>query len=213
VQVPEPQFVQDEGEEEEEERERGIDISIAPSVDVFNEQKTDAPRQVRPAHDPARAVIARHMRDLAREMGDAADLWRTTARAVNLYRRSGLPLPDFLSHLQAARAVTWEHSASIRHIDDSGRKTRVPYLFAVLEDVLDTNTSKPPRTAPPAGRTSAPIPPPALLTNISHSPQSWPAELVERGIPDPPAFIRAYGRGPFLDPATSVEYARRHQRL
>lgn len=84
-------------------------------------------------------VISRYAADLAAELRDQASLRSTTTRLANLYADSGLDLDTFLDLLQDARAATQKHSATIRKeaADGSGRKSKVAYLFGVLEDLVE----------------------------------------------------------------------------
>ena len=80
------------------------------------------------------------MEDLARELNDVASLRSSTSRLANLYRRSVLPMEDFIEHLYAARATTQERTGAIRApVADGGdgwKKHKMGYFFAVLEDRL-----------------------------------------------------------------------------
>jgi hypothetical protein len=82
------------------------------------------------------------MTDLARELGDNAELTSTVSRTYNLMERSELDLNTFINKLYEARAKTQERTASItsRGSQTNGwgdkRKTKMPYFFSVLEDVL-----------------------------------------------------------------------------
>lgn len=83
-----------------------------------------------------------HMGQFRKEFGDQASLRSSTTRAYNLFVRSGLSIEAFTERLFRARVVTQEHTASITaHGTDadsrSTRKTKIPYFFSVLEDVLD----------------------------------------------------------------------------
>ena len=99
-------------------------------------------RQVHPARvgDEARVAIGAYMGDYARELGDEAPLRSTVSRAVNLYREWGGELGEFVGLLGEARAITQERTGSIRKARDGGgvfaSKGKVPYFFAVLEDLL-----------------------------------------------------------------------------
>ena len=85
-----------------------------------------------------RDVIANYILDFAGEFADRAPLASSISRAQNLYQRSGLTLDQFVEVLYAARSITKERSASVREApDESGRKSRMHYYFAVVEDVLE----------------------------------------------------------------------------
>ena len=99
-----------------------------------------APR--RPLPVPERAKLLPYLEDFAPELGDEASLPSTVSRAVNLFHRAHVSVADFTQAMYAARAITKERSASIRRErrEASGwgtpDKNRMPYFFAVLEDVL-----------------------------------------------------------------------------
>jgi hypothetical protein len=94
------------------------------------------------AYNEARQVLVSYMTDLARELGDNAELTSTVSRTYNLMERSELDLNTFINKLYEARAKTQERTASItsRGSQTNGwgdkRKTKMPYFFSVLEDVL-----------------------------------------------------------------------------
>jgi hypothetical protein len=93
-------------------------------------------------YDEARQVLVSYMTDLSRELGDSASLSSTVTRAYNLMERSGLDLDMFISRLYEARAKTQERTASITTRGEQkdpwgqARKTKMPYFFSVLEDIL-----------------------------------------------------------------------------
>jgi len=89
-------------------------------------------------YDQARLAILSYAQDYARELGDQAPLSSTTTRLTNLYRDSGLALNDFLDLLIAARAITQEHTGTIRtpRPDGPGPKPKMAYWFTVLEDLI-----------------------------------------------------------------------------
>lgn len=101
---------------------------------------SQAPRKQVYSED--RQIIGSFIQDYARELNDKAPLSSSISRAVNLYRRSGLSLDEFVNHLNTARAITQERSASIKAIDQADKnrpftpKKKMPYFFACLEDQL-----------------------------------------------------------------------------
>jgi len=101
------------------------------------------------AYNEARQVLVSYMTDLARELGDNAELTSTVSRTYNLMERSELDLNTFINKLYEARAKTQERTASItsRGSQTNGwgdkRKTKMPYFFSVLEDVLGLKKSQP----------------------------------------------------------------------
>ena len=99
-----------------------------------------------PAHpvDPDGQALAAEIAALAAELGDDAPASSTT-RASNLQRAAGMPLDRFLRLLDEAAARTRERQASIvKRRRDSRAPNGMPYLFAVLTDLLHP---APPRTA------------------------------------------------------------------
>jgi len=94
------------------------------------------------AYNEARQVLVSYMSDLARELGDNAELTSTVSRTYNLMERSGLDLNTFITKIYEARAKTQERTASITtrggQTDPWGqqRKTKMPYFFSVLEDLV-----------------------------------------------------------------------------
>ena len=88
-------------------------------------------------YDEGREVLSRYVEDFAREFSDQAPLVSSITRAQNLYRQSGLPLERFVEVMYQARQVTKERSPAVRTEPDAhGRKQRMQYWFAVLEDRL-----------------------------------------------------------------------------
>ena len=104
------------------------------------EQNKDDTVDPAPIYDETRRQLLLFVQDLARELNDGASLRSSTSRLANLYRKSGLPMEDFIEHLYAARSVTQERSAAIRMPAGEGaatwRKNKMGYFFAVLEDQL-----------------------------------------------------------------------------
>ena len=88
-------------------------------------------------YDEPREIIGRYVEDFAREFSDRAPLTSSITRAQNLYRQSGLRLEAFVEVMYQARQVTKERSASVKtEPDATGRKQRMQYWFAILEDRL-----------------------------------------------------------------------------
>ncbi len=90
----------------------------------------------------ARSQISDYIVDFAREFNDEAPVTSSVSRAMNLYRRAGVTLDDFIDMLYAARAATKERTGGIRKTSGTGgaafggSKNRMAYFFAVLEDLL-----------------------------------------------------------------------------
>jgi hypothetical protein len=118
---------------------------------MLEDPDSDEPDGGQPAgrtYDEARQVLVSYMTDLSRELGDSAPLPSTVTRAYNLMERSGFDLDMFISKLYEARAKTQERTASIttrgEQKDPWGqvRKTKMPYFFSVLEDILGLKSSR-----------------------------------------------------------------------
>jgi hypothetical protein len=118
-------------------------------------RRAGRPRRV-PQQDESYQTLQSYMSDFAREFNDQAPLRASTMRAYNLLKRTGLPQEQFIGYLYAARAVTKEHTASIRNRageDAFGGpvKAKMAFFFAVLEDLIGVHG---PSTT---GETDAPI--------------------------------------------------------
>ncbi len=101
----------------------------------------EAHRSIVDKYDGDRLSLLPYAEDLAAEMNDQAPLTSTTTRLVNLYKRSGLSMDEFLERLMQARAITQERTVSIKATAEPnasgwGRKPKIQYLFAVLDDLL-----------------------------------------------------------------------------
>lgn len=97
------------------------------------------PRQ--PTYDEDRDRILAYLQDISRLLNDQAPLKSSVTRAYGLYQRSGKPIEVFCELLYQARAITQEHSASIRGQGPAtskagARKAKMAYFFGVLEDLL-----------------------------------------------------------------------------
>ncbi len=81
--------------------------------------------------------IAWVIKDISREFADQAPLKSTVTRALRLYAQSGKNLTEFLDALQAARLRTKQYTCNIKtdRLDD-GRKPKIAYFFAVIEDLV-----------------------------------------------------------------------------
>lgn len=82
--------------------------------------------------------------DRAREFADSAPLKSSTTRAWNLFHRSGLSISTFESKIFQAKALTLEATARITNSSTDpqhrGRKNKMAYFFATLEDQLNLIT-------------------------------------------------------------------------
>jgi len=96
----------------------------------------------------------------AREFNDQAPFRATLSRLVNLYHRAGLSSQDFAASFDAARQQTKERTMAIRlpAKDIPGgalsRKNKMPYFFALLEDLLGLRAAS--ATVAIAARRAAP---------------------------------------------------------
>jgi hypothetical protein len=88
--------------------------------------------------DEARQALLPFAQDLARELNDQAPLSSTVTRLTNIFHASGLDLDRFLDLLIQARAITQQHTSTIRtpRPDGIGPRPKAAYWFAVLEDLI-----------------------------------------------------------------------------
>ncbi len=99
---------------------------------------SDAPA----AYDPVREELHRFAEVIAREFNDRAPFRATLSRLVNLYHRAGLSVEAFTDRLDAARQRTQERTAAIRPSVGKGvrgevvAKNKLPYFFALFEELL-----------------------------------------------------------------------------
>lgn len=101
--------------------------------------------------------------DRQRELGDRASAKSSSTRAWNLYQAAGCSIAHFEEALYKARSLTQESTAQITAIGDDPnvavrRKIKMPYFFAVLEDVLGLRAApeKPIGKSRPAPRPDTP---------------------------------------------------------
>jgi hypothetical protein len=112
-------------------------------------QETDEdPSKIRKAsslhkqeYDESRLTLVEYIADLSTEFIDTASIASSTTRAVNLFRRSGLSMDEFIDIMTEARAVTKERMASIKKRNREGDKTKMAYFFSILEDRLGLRTA------------------------------------------------------------------------
>ena len=83
-----------------------------------------------------RKALTNLIQDIARELHDRAPLQSTVGRVLNLYRKSEVDFETFIGFIYVARARTQQRTPSIR-AGDSGERNKVPYFFAVLEDLME----------------------------------------------------------------------------
>ena len=106
---------------------------------------TDAEARQPASADPDDQALTAEIAALSAELGDDAPR-SSLGRARNLHRDAGVPLARFLRLLDEAAARTRDRQASIvkRRCDDTRAVNGMPYLFAVLTDLLHP---APPRMA------------------------------------------------------------------
>ena len=92
-------------------------------------------------YDKSRLTLIEYIADLSTEFIDTASVASSTTRAVNLFRRSGLSMDEFIDIMTEARAVTKERMASIKKRNKEGDKTKMAYFFSILEDRLGLRTA------------------------------------------------------------------------
>jgi phage replication O-like protein O len=92
-------------------------------------------------YDESRLTLVEYIADLSTEFIDTASIASSTTRAVNLFRRSGLSMDEFIDIMTEARAVTKERMASIKKRNREGDKTKMAYFFSILEDRLGLRTA------------------------------------------------------------------------
>lgn len=112
--------------------------------------RTTGSTGVAPVYDPARDELHRFAEVLAQEFNDQAPFRATLSRLVNLYHGAGLPLEVFADQVDAARQRTKERTAAIRPPSGGqAKKNKMPYFFALLEELLGLR-------APPSFPTTEP---------------------------------------------------------
>ena len=114
--------------------------SVEKHTDSSRPRKTDTFPKNGHVYDEARLTLVEYIADLSSEFIDTASVESSTTRAVNLFRRSGVPLDQFIDIMTKARAITKERMASIKKRTQDGDKTKMAYFFSVLEDQLQETT-------------------------------------------------------------------------
>ena len=117
--------------------------------------ESPAPRRTDTLADDERSlsILRRVITDFACEFNDLAHERSNVTRAVNLWRRSGLPVDDFVTYAYDARRLTREYQGKQppgKRIEAKGA-----YFFAVLEDIVARVAGQPKAPtdrAPPATR-------------------------------------------------------------
>lgn len=94
-------------------------------------------------YDQDRLALLPFVEDFSREFGDVAPLPSSLTRLVNIYKRSGLGMEDFIDRLYTARALTKEHSGTITKTQENAgpwaKKNRFPYFVAIVEDLIEAS--------------------------------------------------------------------------
>ncbi len=118
--------------------------SIPPTPANTTQTPTDAEARQPANADPDAQALTAEIAALSAELGDDAPR-SSLGRARNLHRDAGVPLDRFLALLDEAAARTRDRQASIvKRRRDGEASNGMPYLFAVLQDLLHP---APPRMA------------------------------------------------------------------
>ncbi len=118
-----------------------------------------------------RLELAGFIEDLRRELNDRAPAGATLTRAVNLYRRAGLPPEEFRTLMYDARRLTQQHTGSIRaeRVDKGAGglpvKPKMAYFFGVLQNALGLAGAD----APGAVEDVSPVPAPEAAADAAAS--------------------------------------------
>ena len=104
--------------------------------DPSNIRKTPTLHKKKDDWDEVRLTLVEYIEDLANEFLDTAAGGASTTRAVNLFRKAGLSMNDFIDAMPEARALTTQYTATIKRRNADGDKTKMAYFFSVLEDRL-----------------------------------------------------------------------------
>jgi len=118
--------------------------SIPPTPTRATQTTTDDDARLTGGADPNDQALVAEIAALSAELGDDAPR-SSLGRARNLHRDAGMSLDQFLRLLDEAAARTRDRQASIvKRQRDGQAPNGMPYLFAVLADLLHPT---PPRTA------------------------------------------------------------------
>ncbi len=116
--------------------------SIPPTPAKTTQTPTDAETRPPASADPDDQALAAAIADLSAELGDDAPR-SSISRARNLCRDAGVSLDRFLRLLDEAAARTHDRQASIvKRQRDGQAPNGMPYLFAVLTDLLHPAPSR-----------------------------------------------------------------------
>lgn len=108
-----------------EEDEGGEDLSI----------RTDPSRGEKLGDGEDASAIRAYVEDYSRELHDRASKAASAARALGVWHRSGLVVGRFVELMREAKRITQERTAGIRAEGPPGRRPKMAYWFAVLEDL------------------------------------------------------------------------------
>ncbi len=122
-----------------------FDFDSIPPTPTHAPQTTSGDTQPQGSVDPDDQALTAEIAALSSELGDDAPR-SSLGHARNLHRDAGMSLDRFLRRLDEAAARTRDRQASIvkRRCDDTRAVNGMPYLFAVLTDLLHP---APPRMA------------------------------------------------------------------
>jgi hypothetical protein len=100
----------------------------------------------------ARTMLAPYVEDIARELHDEAPVASSIGRALNLYGAARLTPDEFVAAMMAARATAQRRTPNIRKQRAGGQdtlaaKNKMPYFFAVLEELVGGGAAAPAREA------------------------------------------------------------------
>lgn len=97
-------------------------------------------RRIQEVPAAERQAIRAYVADLARDLGDEANILVSLNQVLILFRRSGLEVGPFISTLLEARSRLREHTKKIRKRrqspDGRGAANQFPYYLAIVEDLL-----------------------------------------------------------------------------
>jgi len=168
--------------------------------------------------DPMRTALHPFAEVIVREFNDRAPFRATLSRLVNLYHHAGLPMDAFADRFDAARQRTKERTMAIRpptgKVAADGRtaKNKIPYFFALLEELLELRggmalpVADPVCADPPMRDTPPPVPvlsPPDETNAVGCLEDTPSAVATDTDVRVIGAVVREFSRQ-FTDYATAV---------
>jgi len=122
--------------------------AAVPSLDELVPRRRGRPSGSRDERDRVMA----YLEDFRIELHDEATLAASVTRAVNLFKRAGVPAERWDDLLYEARRRTQEHSGTITKTSGENSyglplKNKAPYFFAVLESLIGIRPDKPIRSS------------------------------------------------------------------